>query len=120
MKTPIPKNFIHNNTRLLATLGLLLLIQGAAFSQASAPIKFGNSYVNLSKKTAGGTVEPGDTLEIRTTFYINGTYNGAGMLYSLRYYDNLPSKTDTITDSIRLITNEGMTFRRYTMAAGDD
>lgn len=101
-------------------LSALLLIGGMAFSQASAPIKFGNSYVNLSKKKAGGTVQPGDTLEIRTNFYVNSTYDGPGIMYYLRYYDNLPTKTDTVRDSLRLITNEGVTFRKYTLAAGDD
>ena len=120
MKTYIRYHFIPFIKRLSVTFGLLLLIQGAAFSQASAPVKFGNSYVNLSKKTSGGTVQPGDTLEIRVSFYINGTYNGAGIVYSLRYYDNLPTKTDTINDFIRLITNEGITYRNYTLAPGDD
>ncbi|HZE85776.1 MAG TPA: hypothetical protein VE035_15770, partial [Puia sp.] len=120
MKTTIPARFILFNNKLFHIFCIMLFLHGAALSQATAPIKFGNSYVNLTKKAAGGTVEPGDTLEIRTTFYINGSYNGTGKLYSLRYYDNLPSKTDTITDFIRLITNEGLTYRQYTMAAGDD
>ncbi|MBO9634705.1 MAG: hypothetical protein J7578_16445, partial [Chitinophagaceae bacterium] len=84
-----------------------------------AQVKFGNSYVNLSKKTAGGTVEPGDTLEIRTCYYFPGGYN-SGNVYFARYMDNVPTNTTFIDDSIRLITNEGLLVKRYTLAGGDD
>jgi hypothetical protein len=66
-------------------------------------------------------VQPGDTLEIRTNFYVNGSYNGTGMMYDVRYLDNIPTNTTILpNDSLRLETNEGLTFRHYTYAAGDD
>jgi hypothetical protein len=83
-------------------------------------IKFGNSYVNLTKKTVGGTVEPGDTLEIRTNFYVNGSYNATGVMNTVRYFDNLPTNTDSINYPLCLITNEGLIFRQYTLTPGDD
>lgn len=97
---------------------LLLACCQLALAQATATLKFGNSYVNVTKKAVGGTVEPGDILEIRTTLYIRSNYNGGtGRVYFIRYVDDLPSKTDTISnDSLRLITNEGLTFRNYTLA----
>lgn len=85
---------------------------------ANAPIRFGNSYVNVSKKTNGGVVEHGDTLEIR--FTINHT---SGSVSKLRYVDNVPFNTAMLTgttDSIRIITNEGLTYKKYTLASGDD
>jgi hypothetical protein len=119
MKTYLPGYFVYG--KISVALLLLLFFHGTAHSQATAPLKFGNSYVNLTKKTIGGPVEPGDTLEIRTNFYVKNDYNGAGMMYKVRYYDNLPTFTDTIaSDSLRLITNEGKTFRRYTQTPGDD
>jgi hypothetical protein len=117
METTVLSYFIKH--KWLSVICVLLLMHGVALSQASAPVKFGNSYVNLTKKTAGGSVEPGDTLEIRASIYINGTYRGAGMVYNLRYYDNLPTKTDTINDFLRLITNEGVTYRAYGMSLAD-
>ena len=45
----------------------------------NAPVRFGNSYVNISKRTTGGVVEPGDTLEIRMT--VNHT---SGTIVSIR------------------------------------
>src|SRR5690606_21196642 len=57
-------------------------------------------------------------LEIRMT--INHT---SGTMYYLRYVDNIPANTTMLAgtnDSIRVITNEGLTFRKYTPVAGDD
>ena len=119
MKTSIPGYSALG--KIGGTLILLLFFRNMASSQATAPLKFGNSYVNLTKKTIGGPVEPGDILEIRTNFYIKNTYDGPGMMYRIRYYDNLPTFTSIVpNDSLRLITNEGLTFRSYTLAAGDD
>ncbi len=80
--------------------------------------KFGNTYVNLSKKNTGGVVETGDTLEIRMTISLAG-----GVQYYPRYLDNIPTNTAMLTgasDSIRVITNEGLTYKAYTVSAGDD
>ena len=97
---------------------LLFLFSYTVGLAQNAPVRFGNSYVNMTKKKAGGTVEPGDTLEIRTTFYVSSSY---GKIYSVRYCDNLPTHTDTISSEyLRLITNEGATFRQYTLKGGDD
>jgi hypothetical protein len=119
MKTTIPGDFAFR--KIGGTLILILFFRGLALSQATAPLKFGNSYVNISKQTVGGPVQPGDTLEIRMNFYIKNTYDGPGFMYKVRYLDNLPTNTTIATnDSLKLITNEGLTFRRYTLAAGDD
>ena len=84
----------------------------------NAPVRFGNSYVNISKRTTGGVVEPGDTLEIRMT--VNHT---SGTIYRLRYVDNVPTNTAMLTgatDRLRVITNEGLNYKQYTLAGGDD
>lgn len=95
---------------------LLLLCTGPSLL---AQVRFGNSYVNVSKKTTGGTVQPGDTLEIRTNTYLPTGWN-SNNIYYIRYLDNLPTKTEFYGDSLRTITNEGLTFRRWTPAVGDD
>lgn len=88
-------------------------------SSLSAVVRYGNSYVNVSKKTTGGVVEPGDTLEIRMTInHVNAT-----TMSRVRFVDNLPSHTAMLTgvdDSLRVITNEGLTYKRYSLLAGDD
>ncbi len=84
-----------------------------------AQIKPGNSYINLSKKKVGGAVQPGDTLEIRTNYYFTAGFN-SNEIYYVRYLDNLPTKTAFVSDSIRLVTNEGLTYKRFTPALSDD
>lgn len=89
-------------------------------TSTTAPIvRFGNSYVNISKKTTGGVVEPGDTLEIRMTMH----HTSGTTMTNLRYVDNVPTNTAMLTgptDRIRIITNEGLSYKQYTLAAGDD
>ncbi|MFN8289282.1 MAG: T9SS type A sorting domain-containing protein [Chitinophagaceae bacterium] len=85
----------------------------------NAPVRYGNSYVNITRKTTGGQVRNGDVLEIRMTInHTSGTYS------KLRFVDNIPSKTTIATgggnDSIRVITNEGLIYKKYSRAAGDD
>ena len=120
MKTTIPSDFAFR--KIGGTFILILFFRGLALSQATAPLKFGTSYVNISKQTVGGPVQPGDTLEIRTNFYIKNTYDGPGFMYKVRYLDNLPTNTTIATnDSLKLITNEGLTIRaNIPDAAGDD
>ena len=102
-----------------------LLIAELSYCQRNPILGAGNSYVNVSKRNTGGVVQTGDTLEIRTTYYFAGSYNSsnANTLFKIRYYDSVPLKTTMLTgvnDSLRLITNEGLTFRKYTLAAADD
>ncbi len=82
----------------------------------------GNGYVNITKKTTGGAVQNGDVLEIRNTYYFGPGYN-SNSIYKVRYYDSVPLKTTMntgATDSLRLITNEGLTVKNYSLAAADD
>ena len=103
-------------TRIFLLFALTSCLHQHTFSQAT---KFGNSYVNLSKKTIGGTVQNGDTLEIRTCYYFSSGYN-SNAIYFVRYVDNVPTKTIFASDSLRLITNEGLTYKRWTPASDTD
>ncbi|MEO6330682.1 MAG: T9SS type A sorting domain-containing protein [Ginsengibacter sp.] len=107
MKKFYPYNFL---------IPFLLLIQLNSLSQGTMP--FGNSYVNISKKGIGGIIEKNDTLEIRNTYYFPTAYN---RIYKVRFLGNLPSNTQILSnDSLRIITNEGVTINRYTYASADD
>src|ERR1700743_2351423 len=122
MKTILPASPVLR--RLSGTLLLILLLCGFSHAQATAMLKWGNSYINLSKKTVGGPVEPGDSLEIRVNFYVNQSYNGTGKMYKVRYYDSVPTNTQIIAadsnDGLRLISNEGLIMRRYTYTSDSD
>lgn len=78
-------------------------------------IDFGKSYINVTKGANGGTVETGDTLEIRSSFVVRvGTFD------SCRYQDAVPAGTTYIPGTVRVLTNEGKIYKQFTDAAGDD
>lgn len=112
------KSFLNIQITLHGAIRLAVFILFPLLSAAQPAINHGNSYVNVSKKTIGGVVEQGDTLEVRMTIHIT-----AGTAYRVRYLDNVPSNTQMLTgstDSIRVITNEGLTYKKYTLAQNDD
>jgi hypothetical protein len=120
MKQPLQTKYKN----VLSVLLLFLFATESIQAQRNPRIGAGNSYVNLSKGKTGGVVEPGDTLEIRTTYFFNSTYIASPrILYSMRYYDSVPTRTAMLTgslDSLRLISNEGLTMRKYTLSTNDD
>ncbi|MBI3139871.1 MAG: T9SS type A sorting domain-containing protein [Sphingobacteriales bacterium] len=96
--------------RILAVV--LLPVTGEVCAQN---IDFGKSYINVTKGLNGGTVETGDTLEIRASFVVrSGTYD------SCRYQDAVPAGTNFIPGTIRVLTNEGKIYKQLTDAYGDD
>jgi hypothetical protein len=108
----------------LFTLIITVLLCMSKEVVAQSP-QFGNGYVNITKKASGGKVEKDDILEIRMSIHLPWGYNGgaSGRIYRVRYVDNIPTNTQMLTgaaDSIRILTNEGVTYKRYTLAAGDD
>ncbi|HTL09671.1 MAG TPA: hypothetical protein VL307_15470, partial [Chitinophagaceae bacterium] len=78
-------------------------------------VDYGKSYINLTKGTAGGTMEPGDILQIRATFVVK-----SGTLDSCGFFDNVPIGTSYIPGSLAVVTNEGKIYKSFTDATGDD
>jgi hypothetical protein len=76
-------------------------------------IDFGKSYVNISKPNSG-TVETGDTLEIRASVVVR-----AGSYDSVRFTDNVPAGTAYVIGTLRVLTNEGKVFKPFTDAYTD-
>ncbi len=69
----------------------------------------------MTKGLNGGTIETGDTLEIRASFVVkSGTWDSCG------YYDVVPAGTSYIPGTIRVLTNEGKVYKQFTDAWGDD
>ncbi|MDZ4794972.1 MAG: T9SS type A sorting domain-containing protein [Bacteroidota bacterium] len=83
---------------------------------AGAVMDYAKSYVNISAGTVGGTVNPGDELEIRATLVINrnaGIHHGVD---SIAFYDTLsPGNGFALkANNLALRTNEGKLFLSYT------
>lgn len=109
MKKSVPGNYLFRFFSLLTTL------LAGTFILSAQNIDFGKSYINVTKGLGGGTVENGDTLEIRASFVVrSGTYD------SCRYQDVIPTGTSFIAGTIRVLTNEGKIYKQFTDAAGDD
>jgi hypothetical protein len=103
------------NTRVLIVL--MLFASCANTAQAQIPsFDFGKSYVNISKGLNGGTIEPGDILEIRATFVVGNT----GYADSCGYFDAIPANTSFVPGSLAILTNEGKLYKSFTDAPGDD
>ena len=93
---------------------LQLIIPLASFSQK---LEFSYSYFNLTRNNGGGTLEQGDTIEIHALIKIN---NSSSNTY---YVDTIPVGTKFISNSLKLVTNEGLLYPGsgpYTDASNDD
>ena len=93
----------------------VLVMACCCFSADAQTVDYGKSYINLTKGIAGGTMEPGDTLQIKATFVVK-----SGTLDSCGFFDNIPAGTAYIPGSLAVITNEGKLYKAFTDAAGDD
>ncbi|OQY96344.1 MAG: hypothetical protein B6D37_02300 [Sphingobacteriales bacterium UTBCD1] len=108
------KQLVPGRTKLLHSFFFTTIICCCVVSAWAQP-DIGRSYINISKGNNGGTVEPGDTLEIRASFVVrSGTYDSCG------YFDAVPAGTTYIPGTIRVLTNEGKIYKQFTDAYGDD
>lgn len=76
-------------------------------------IDFGKSFINISKPT-GGTVETNDILEIRAAVVVR-----AASFDSCRFTDVIPTGTSYVAGSLKILTNEGKTYKSFTDAQFD-
>lgn len=90
-------------------------------AMAQAMVQTGKSYVNITKGVSGGTIEPGDILEIRATISVSRVAGNPVLNISrVHFVDTIPANTTYIAGTLRILTNEGITFKSYTDAANDD
>lgn len=82
-----------------------------------ASYDYGKSYVNITRATGGGTINPGDTLEVRATLVIR-----AQSLDSLAFFDTLRAGGGLryVPGTMVLRTNEGKAYKTFTDALDSD
>jgi trimeric autotransporter adhesin len=96
-----------------------------------AVVDYSKTFINVSKGTTGGTINPGDTLEIRATLVVGlPYYTGSPSSISIRnveYYDTLTANKGyrLLANNMALRTNEGKLYKPsnstyFTDATGDD
>ncbi len=86
-----------------------------------ATLDYAKSYVNITDGTVGGTIDPGDVLEIRATLVIARTGGVVKAVDSLAFYDTLRSGNGFafVSGSLALRTNEGKSFSAFTNSSLD-
>jgi uncharacterized repeat protein (TIGR01451 family) len=114
MKLTVPLN--HFLTSFIAMFVLLSLSTGKLYAQ----FDFGKSYLNVTKGISGGTVEPGDTLEIRSSVVVRKSGSSNTLIDNVMYTDAIPAGTTYIPGTVRVLTNEGKIFKQFTDAVSDD
>jgi hypothetical protein len=80
-------------------------------------LEFSYSYFNLTRNNGGGTLEQGDTIEVHALVKVNSATR------NFYYIDTIPTGTQYINNSIKLVTNEDILFSGsgpYTDATNDD
>ncbi len=80
------------------------------FAQGNNRVDVGKSYANMSKLSTGGTYNPGDTIEVRVTIAVI-KQSTVTVIDDVRIFDNVPANTTFIPNSMRVATNEGITYK---------
>jgi len=78
-------------------------------------VDYGKAYVNITKGASGGTIEPGDVLEIRAIYVVKG-----GQTTLSSFLDTVPANTTYVPGTLRILTNEGQIYKQWTDAADAD
>ncbi|MBC7849472.1 MAG: T9SS type A sorting domain-containing protein [Chitinophagaceae bacterium] len=99
---------------------IFLLFHDTDGNAQTVVVDYGKSYVNITKGLTGGTVEVGDTLEMRSTFVVRCTSGCPAFVDSCAYYDTVKAGTAYIPSSLAVRTNEGKIYKSFTDVSGDD
>jgi hypothetical protein len=89
---------------------------------ATSVVDYSKSYVNITKGTNGGSVEPGDVLEFRATFVVKAPTSGTLPVDSVAFFDTLYNNKGLalVPGTITTRTNEGKVYQTFTDAGWDD
>ncbi len=78
-------------------------------------LTFSYSYQNVTRNSTGGTLENGDTIEVHALVKVDVTTS------NFYYIDTIRTGTQYVNNSLRIVTNEGVTYLGpYTNTSGDD
>ena len=89
---------------------------------SSAIIEYGKTYANITDGTVGGTIDPNDILEVRTTLVIKkNAANQTKGISNVSFYDTLNAGKGFgyQAGTLALKTNEGKLVKSFTDASAD-
>ncbi|MBX2888916.1 MAG: hypothetical protein KF829_09760 [Ferruginibacter sp.] len=100
------KRFTNTFFILFACCTISTLVQGQ-----TNRVDVAKSIVNISAINGGGTFKPGDTIEIRTTIAVMRQASTRTIIDQVSVKDVIPTNTTYIINSMRVATNEGLTYK---------
>ncbi|HEU4472215.1 MAG TPA: T9SS type A sorting domain-containing protein [Flavisolibacter sp.] len=108
---------VTTNTNSLSASGSNWTFNICVTDPTPARVEYSKGYINVTKGLNGGTIDPGDELEIRTTIAIQSK-----AVDSLSFVDTLYSGAGfaLVPGSIALRTNEGKVYKSFTDAFDGD
>ncbi|RYZ43970.1 MAG: hypothetical protein EOP49_27610, partial [Sphingobacteriales bacterium] len=106
------------NTKSICFLILANIISLTAFSQTRR-VDVAKSIVNITDLNGGGTFNPGDILEIRVTIAVMPQSGTRTIVDRVSVRDVVPANTTYINGSMRVTTNEGITYKGPFTEASD-
>ena len=116
VKHDINSNTLVSTKRIFKLLLLIILLSCILPHQLlSQKLTFSYSYINITRGVGGGTLEQGDIIEVRALVKVNSITN------NFYYIDTIPTGTQYLSNSFKILTNEGLTYQGpFTNAALDD
>ncbi len=79
-------------------------------------LTFSYSYENVTRNNGGGTLENGDIIEVHALMLVNSK-----SIDNVYYIDTLCNGVQFVSGSLKILTNEGLTYYGpYTDASNDD
>ena len=93
---------------------MIILLLQAFPGDITAQNVYSYTYQNVTRNDGGGTLEHGDTIEVRALVRVVTTTT------RFFYTATIGAGTQYIPESLKMITNEGVVINSYTDASGDD
>lgn len=110
------KNNIPKKTYVISVFFALIFFTFIIPASLFAQIGFSYSYFNLTRNNGGGTLEPGDIIEVHALGFVT-TGTTANNFY---FIDSIRTGTQYVPGSLKIITNEGVPLLTFTDASNDD
>lgn len=88
----------------------LFFVAGKSLAQGNR-VDAAKSIVNITDLNTGGAFDPGDTIEIRTTIAVMAQGGTRTIIDHVSVKDIVPANTIYIPGSMRVATNEGLTYK---------
>lgn len=94
---------------------LQIFLSSESFAQVPV-MDFSYSYINVTRNNGGGTLETGDIIEMHALINLK---NGS-TISNAYFISTIPSGTNYVPNTMKMITNEGVVIKSYTDVSGSD